>query len=276
MNNFATRMIINFFGIPGILLLIYFGGIPFFGLIVVISVLSQIEFFRISRIKGSKPYVWFSIMVGIIWLGVAYWLPQALMLFFIAISVSLVFYNLSKRIDGATINLSVSAMGFLYAPVLLSSLVLLRNMGSQFPSISPIEARQLTILLFVSIWICDSLAFVFGKWIKGPKMASLISPGKTVSGCVAGLVGAVVTTLLFRWFGWAPESLNLTTLIIFGILAGIFGQAGDFAESVFKRDAQIKDSGHLLLGHGGVLDRFDSFFVGAPVIYLYVVFLNSI
>ncbi|MFA4838242.1 MAG: phosphatidate cytidylyltransferase [Candidatus Neomarinimicrobiota bacterium] len=276
MNNFATRMIINVFGIPGILLLIYFGGIPFLGLIVAIAVLSQVEFFHIARIKGSEPYAWFSIALGIIWLGVSYWLPQVLMFLFIVVAVSFVFYNLSKRIDGATINLSVSAMGFLYVPVLLSTLVLLRNLGNQFPTVSPIEARQLTMLLFASIWICDSLAFVFGKWIKGPKMAPLISPGKTVSGCVAGLIGAVVTTLLFRSFGWAPESLNLTSLVIFGILAGVFGQSGDFAESVFKRDGQIKDSGHLLLGHGGVLDRFDSFFVGAPVIYLYIVFLNSI
>jgi len=60
-------------------------------------------------------------------------------------------------------------------------------------------------------------------------------------------------------------------LIIFGILAGVFGQAGDFVESAFKRDAEVKDSSNLLLGHGGVLDRFDSFFIAAPVIFLYII-----
>lgn len=271
MNNFVTRMLINVVGIPAILFLIYLGGLPFLGLIIAISVIAQYEFYQIAKAKGTKPYTKISIIFGVTWLLCAYLLPTYLDFFFFLIIILFLLFSLYKGIVGATLNISASVMGFAYVPLLLSALVLLRGLSNQF-LISEIEVKRITFLTFASIWICDSLAFVFGKWLKGPKIAPIISPNKTISGCIAGLIGAVATTILFKLIGWAPEMLNLTGLIIFGVLIGIFGQSGDFVESVFKRDAEVKDSGHLLLGHGGVLDRFDSFFVSAPVIYLFIVF----
>jgi len=91
-------------------------------------------------------------------------------------------------------------------------------------------------------------------------------------GCVAGFFGAIVTVIIFYYLGWKPEFIDFSDMLVIGAIAGIFGQAGDFIESAFKRDASIKDSSSLLMGHGGVLDRFDSFLFAPGFVYLYLLF----
>jgi phosphatidate cytidylyltransferase len=146
--------------------------------------------------------------------------------------------------------------------VLVSTIILMRNIEG--------SGRAIVTMMFVTIWICDSLAFVFGKLIGGRKIAPLVSPHKTWAGCIGGVLGAIATVLIFHYLNWAPVFMTMTELMIFALIAGVVGQAGDFVESVFKRDAEVKDSSNLLLGHGGMLDRFDSVFIGAPVIFLYI------
>ena len=97
---------------------------------------------------------------------------------------------------------------------------------------------------------------------------------KPSQSCIAGFIFAILTAILFYYLSWIPEEYSLTEVLIFGGIVGIFGQAGDFIESVFKRDAQIKDSGKLLLGHGGVLDRFDAFFMISPIAYLFFMIIG--
>lgn len=115
-------------------------------------------------------------------------------------------------------------------------------------------------------WVCDSAAMFAGRAIGGPKLAPVVSPGKTWAGGIAGVIGGVAVAplfacLIFPRVGLAPMWPEL--LAIAGVLA-IVGQVGDLAESLFKREAGVKDSSHLIPGHGGVLDRFDSLYFVIP------------
>jgi len=271
LNNFATRMIVNVLGIPAILLLIRTGRIPFATFIGLVVVLAQIEFYNLMIKKGFQPWIPGGLVAGIAWIAVAYLSPGLLFPLMILIFLMFLGIMLFKTIDNAAANIAVTMLGFLYIPVMLSILIILRESPTQFGG-SYHEGSQLVMIVFASIWICDSLAFVFGKWLGKKKIAASISPGKSWAGCIAGLIGAVITVVIINYLNWKPEYLNLSDLIIIGIIAGVFGQVGDFIESVFKRDAAVKDSGTLLMGHGGVLDRFDSFLFAPAFVYLYLLF----
>jgi phosphatidate cytidylyltransferase len=116
-------------------------------------------------------------------------------------------------------------------------------------------------------WVCDTAAMFGGRTFGGPKLSPVVSPGKTRSGAIAGVVGALAVAPLFsEWlFPRAGLVLGLgQALAIAGVLS-VVGQVGDLAESLFKREAGVKDSSRLLPGHGGILDRLDSLYFVVPV-----------
>tara|TARA_B100001179_G_C18592296_1_gene405318 strand:- start:1452 stop:2084 length:633 start_codon:yes stop_codon:yes gene_type:complete len=119
------------------------------------------------------------------------------------------------------------------------------------------------IILFGVVFGSDTLAFVFGKNLKGPKIAPKISPNKTW----AGLLGAVIAPIIVLHFAFSPSNDILFTL--FAGCLGVVGQAGDFLESYLKRKADVKDSGALLPGHGGILDRIDALLVISPLMLIF-------
>ncbi|MEE9167424.1 MAG: phosphatidate cytidylyltransferase, partial [Candidatus Neomarinimicrobiota bacterium] len=125
------------------------------------------------------------------------------------------------------------------------------------------------------IWISDSAAYAFGKKWGKKKILERVSPKKTITGSVAGLVSAVGFYLLVWRMGLLESSQSAVSLsgidaLALGLIVGLFGQLGDFAESAVKRDMGVKDSGSILPGHGGVLDRFDSLSVASPMTFLYL------
>jgi|TARA_B110000858_G_scaffold126508_1_gene144093 phosphatidate cytidylyltransferase len=132
---------------------------------------------------------------------------------------------------------------------------------------------QLTFAIVIAVWACDSAAFIFGTLFGKKKILPDISPKKSWIGSVSGLVAAIVVFYLFFSNNLLGNIFTITDTIVLGIIAGFFGQIGDFVESMLKRDAGVKDSGTLLAGHGGVLDRFDSLIFAFPLSYLYVHFL---
>ncbi|RKY56024.1 MAG: hypothetical protein DRP89_02185 [Candidatus Neomarinimicrobiota bacterium] len=263
MSNFATRMMINAVGIPAILFLIHLGGLPFVIFIVIVSVIGQIEFYLLARRKGNKPIFLTAIISGVIWIIASFYLSEYLFYLLILIAIMFIIIGLFRHVSGSITDISSTILGFIYIPVFLSTIILLRKLYNE-------DDGKLVTLLFVSIWICDSLAFVFGKWLGKRKIAPKISPNKSIAGCIAGLFGSLMTVVIFYYLGWTPKLLSFTQLIVLGLIIGIFGQVGDFVESIFKRDAEVKDSSSFLLGHGGVLDRFDAFFIASPLVYLYI------
>jgi phosphatidate cytidylyltransferase len=127
---------------------------------------------------------------------------------------------------------------------------------------------QWILLLLVVIWAGDTFALLAGKAFGKHLLAPVLSPKKTYEGAVAGLLGGVAVAAAIQHL-FLPDIPMLHVLII-SFLLGIFGQMGDFAESLLKRAAEIKDSSHLIPGHGGALDRMDSLLFAIPVLYFYL------
>jgi len=127
------------------------------------------------------------------------------------------------------------------------------------------------MLILITIWICDTFAYTFGKRLGKHKLYEKVSPNKTIEGSIAGLLGAILTVIIVKIFNILPFSWSSVLLI--GATIGIFGQIGDLVESWFKRDAGVKDSSALLPGHGGMLDRFDSLFFLSPIILILTLLL---
>jgi len=130
----------------------------------------------------------------------------------------------------------------------------------------PWAATWLVFLPLVSVWVCDSAAMQVGSAIGGPKFAPVVSPNKTWSGTIAGSLAATAVGPLFTVLFLRPAGLDLDLGLaaVFGFVVASLGQIGDLAESLFKREAGVKDSGAFFPGHGGVLDRFDSLYWALP------------
>ena len=124
--------------------------------------------------------------------------------------------------------------------------------------------RQLLDTLFVCTWACDVGAYIGGKMFGTVKLCEHVSPGKTVQGFIAGIIGSLIANAIVIYF----FSLPAYPLILIGFICGIFGQIGDLAESLIKREAGEKDSGSLIPGHGGMLDRFDNILFNGLLTYL--------
>jgi phosphatidate cytidylyltransferase len=125
----------------------------------------------------------------------------------------------------------------------------------------------LVLLPLVTTWLCDTFAMVGGAAFGGPKFAPTVSPKKTWSGALSGLLGAGAVALMYGWLVLREVGIALTAwqLLIIGLVVGVLGQIGDLAESLLKRSAGVKDSGTFFPGHGGVLDRLDSLYWVIPL-----------
>jgi len=170
----------------------------------------------------------------------------------------------------AVANSATTVFGVVYVGLLLT--FLLRARYVDIPLLVGIEgasvvARRLGALLFVivSIWACDSAAFVGGNLLGRRKLAPLVSPNKTVEGSVCGLLAAALGALIVGLWVHLPAD----HCVALGVLMGIVGQVGDLGKSVLKRDLGIKDFSSLFGPHGGVLDRFDAILVSMPLLYWY-------
>jgi phosphatidate cytidylyltransferase len=157
--------------------------------------------------------------------------------------------------------------GLIYIFGSMVSLIYLRNIDS-------IMSSPFTFLLFAGVMVNDSMAFIVGKTLGGPKILPKISPKKTYSGLFGGLVGSIIFILLCdNYFlnSFTEFSLNNTDKIFLIFVFNIVGFFGDSFESMIKRKADVKDSSGLLLGHGGMLDRLDSLILTTPVTMFYVI-----
>jgi phosphatidate cytidylyltransferase len=137
------------------------------------------------------------------------------------------------------------------------------------PRLFPL-ALTVTFLAFGCIWAADIGAYIMGKWL-GKTSLSSISPKKTVEGALFGIGGSVIVAALGAWYLDWPYWLVTGSLL--GTLIGIVSLLGDLTESLMKRDAGVKDSGQLIPGHGGILDRTDSYVFTAPLVYYFVALL---
>ena len=123
------------------------------------------------------------------------------------------------------------------------------------------------LLVFVILWANDTFAYLTGRLLGKHKLFERISPGKTIEGSIGGLVFTLAGIMLFSHY---VDWLSLWQAIGMGLIAVVFGTLGDLCESMLKRQAGVKDSGNLIPGHGGVLDRFDSVLFAVPFVYVFL------
>jgi phosphatidate cytidylyltransferase len=154
----------------------------------------------------------------------------------------------------------IAVMATLYVGMLAGSLIRLRN---DFP----IEGPKLVGFLLIVVWIGDAGAYYFGKAFGKHKMSPRISPKKTIEGLVGGILTAIAAAVVIH-FTFFPQ-FPVVHAAIAGVILSVTGVIGDLAESMWKRSADVKDSGTLIPGHGGFLDRFDSVFYTTPILYSY-------
>ena len=257
------RVVTALWGVPLIIAAVWFDEpLPWFTLLVALwGLLAVLEFYRITAVSKS----WSLAIFGIIWTLLFILCPQfdwsfwILLASAIVISLSLTLFQ-HKR--AAFISWVWSLAGVLYVGWLLSFLVLLR-----------LEAgREWVFLAILATFGSDTAAYFIGRAWGRHRMAPRISPGKTWEGAIAGLFGAIIISLLFTLPAPWRLPLGFGEAVLLGVLISVFGQIGDLLESWIKRRGGVKDSGSLMPGHGGLLDRMDSILLAGVVVSLYYMF----
>lgn len=275
MKELWKRIGVALWGVPLLVFLCYKGGPWFLFFVMVVNGAALWEFYSIHHDKSIHPYRRSGVLLSTAFLVGCYlwpplWMP---MLLLAGTGVLMVFLTQQKGTAGT--NAAFSLAGILYISGGLSSLLFLRE---HFPAWMPTvddgtgtAGGYFVIILFFSIWVCDTFAYLGGRMLGRHKLAPRISPNKTVEGGLSGLVMAVAGFVLMA--AWLLPELTLGWGVLSGAIVGVFGQVGDLVESRFKRDAGVKDTSSLLPGHGGILDRFDSMIFVSPFFYaLYSLF----
>ena len=262
--------------IPLALLIVWYGGLPLAGLLAVAGALGTGELFGLAERGGARPARPFGMAT--------------------AAAIPLVTYLALAR---PSVGAAAAGAG-VYAAALWLLLLLTWVLAARSPGDRPLEAAAVTLLgvvytgglpAFVLLirhaqlpvqswagawlvffplvvtWVCDTAAMFGGRTFGGPKLAPTVSPGKTRAGTVAGVVGALAVAPIFvAWiFPRVGVEMRLWQAVAVAGVLSVVGQVGDLAESLFKRQAGVKDSSHLIPGHGGVLDRLDSLYFVMPM-----------
>jgi len=160
---------------------------------------------------------------------------------------------------------AVTVFGVLYASALLAFTVAIRH--GDHSEAHPLGSTALVVMPLVLTWVCDTSAMAAGTLLGGPRLAPVLSPRKTWTGAIGGTVGALAAALLYGPLVLDRVAMQLGSLqlVTMGAAVALAAQTGDVAESLFKREAGLKDSSSLIPGHGGVLDRLDSLYFVVPV-----------
>ena len=262
--------------VPVLLIVLAIGGPAIALAIALITVVAGIEVFRLLRAAGHDTFQWLGLVLALtIVVDAAF--PDVLDgsgLLLSAIGVVLIGVAALTREDprAGLVAWIATVFGAFYVS-LLAFVIRLGTMAPPIPDGAPFEPvgaeRGWILLLILAVWSYDTGAYLVGRQFGRTKFMTHISPAKTVEGVLGGVVATTVVVAVLLWgLGQSPAHA-----LLLGPLAALAAQAGDLAESMLKRAAGAKDSGTLIPGHGGMLDRIDSFLFAAPVVSLYVVAL---
>jgi phosphatidate cytidylyltransferase len=264
-SNLFYRVAAAVVGIPLVLALVYLGGWWFFGFALAVAVVSYYEFAAMTKRKGGNPPLALGLLgvAALVLNARAPFAPtEALLAGLVAVVAAA---EMFRNAGSAIHNVGVAAFGLLYLGLLPASFVLLRDF---FPG----DLGAWTFFsLLAAIWISDSAAYFGGRALGKHKLFERISPKKTVEGALFGLAFAVGAAFAAR--AVALDYLSVLDAVVFGVVVGVAGPAGDLIESMLKRDAGVKDSSNIIPGHGGFFDRWDSLLLAAPAFYYYLRYL---
>ena len=257
------RVITGLWGIPLLIAAVWFDQpLPWFTLLVAIwGLLAVFEFYKMGAGAKVPPLTYFGLIWTLLFILSPHFnndfiTPPTLLTS--AVVLSLIWLLLRPQKEGAFIGWAWTMAGILYVGWLLSYFVALRGLD---------DGRNWVFLALFATFASDTAAFFAGRALGRHHLAPRISPGKTWEGTIAGCLSAIIVSLLFTMF----LPLSYGQAILLGFLVSLFGQLGDLAESLLKRNMGVKDSGRLLPGHGGALDRIDSVVFAGVVVYYYVI-----
>jgi phosphatidate cytidylyltransferase len=273
--NLVRRVGFAVCAIPVVLVLVWYGGVPLAGGLALAGVLGVKELFDLAARQGVRPVRPLGLATAAalaplvygalvspdirLWATAAWPYVAALWLLTLLTCVLAVRAPTDRPLSVA----GVTLLAVLYAGALPAFLLAIRH--AQHP-IRSWSGAWLVFFPLVVTWICDTAAMFGGRALGGPKLAPRVSPGKTRSGSTAGVIGGLLVAPLFSALVFPRVGLDVPLwrlLVIAGVLS-VVGQIGDLTESLFKREAGVKDSSALIPGHGGVLDRFDSLYFVIP------------
>lgn len=260
----AIRMATILVTAPIVIACVWYGGVPFLLLILGLAVISINEFYWMMQKRGFQPAYYVGNFITIFFIVFAFfalkknWEPAQSAILTGAATVTLVSGLFLRRPKHVIVDVAVTLLGMVYIGWFFSYLLFIRSLT--------LHGAYLFFLM-VTIWVNDSTAYLVGSLIGKHKLNPEISPKKTVEGALAGFLVCIIAGMVFAQF----IGMDILHAVILGALVSVIAQTSDLVESMIKRDARVKDSGSVMPGHGGILDRMDSFILTAPVMYYYVV-----
>jgi phosphatidate cytidylyltransferase len=281
----AQRWVTALIVMPIVLVFVWFGGWVAFAATVLVVVLGTIELHNMLLHAGYHPLIWISFGLSLLFLLAPMFPHYRLLLLEIglggALLVSFPWLFTRVELEGAVVDWALTLAISLYLGWPMSFFLLLRGFtpgtlhigSSSAPWIVLPAGAWWLLMVLLGVWGFDGAAFFTGRYLGRHKMAPRISPGKTWEGTVGGFVLSIAAGLLLTV---APLGVPWYLAILLGILLGIAAVFGDLAESLIKRHAHVKDSGQIMPGHGGMLDRVDSLLFAVIVVYLFALFSGKL
>ena len=250
--------------LPVVILVVLKGGpIMLACFLALLSAIAMTEFYAMA-LPERKMEQWLADMAGLALIFIPFVGSEKIILSVIGllfIVFSLLFLFRIRSIETAAQEIAFALLALLYIPFLLMHLVLLRQ--------TPYGVQWLFVIMLI-VMTNDSAAYYTGSTFGKHRLYPLVSPKKSVEGAIGGLFGSLCGTMLAK-FTFFPQ-LTFVDAIVTALVIGMVGQIGDLFESLLKRSFGVKDSGAIIPGHGGVLDRLDSILFAAPITYYYVLF----
>jgi len=251
----SKRLVVALIFLPLFYLYVmYLPPVFFFFLLLAVSLLSLFEFCSMYRVEGVLKYaclLFGSAVIIVSFYEKAYFADAVI----IAAMAMIVVRLLVKRDPTSSLSdIASPVVGLIYIPGLLSFQGQIRHIGAEW-----------ILFLYATVWASDSLAYYVGKGIGRRKLYREVSPNKTVAGAVGSVIGGMAGALILR--ALVVPQLGIVSAVFIGIAVGMISIIGDLAESMFKRDAGVKDSGTIIPGHGGILDKIDGSLFAGPLLY---------
>ncbi|MCX6251363.1 MAG: CDP-archaeol synthase [Bacteroidetes bacterium] len=279
MNNFTARTITGLSLAFTVIICLILSRWALAGAFLVVVVLGLNEFYNLVTTEQVKPQKYFGIIAGAIWFSsyaIISITPNSFLNFFhsgagflmLFLPVILLFlvpvFEIFRKQSNPVMNVAYTWFGLLYIPFSIACLIVPVNKIS--PEFHGIPAFLLGY--FILVWFYDTSAYLYGSRFGKHKFFERVSPKKTWEGIIAGIAVAILTAI---GLSYLITEISLTDWFILTGIIIIFGTAGDLFESLIKRSLNIKDSGSILPGHGGILDRFDSVFLSAPFVFIFYI-----
>ena len=240
--------------------LLYLGGIPFDILVTLMGIVAMSEFLIMKKkllvsFEAIDSFLlMLSILLPVFWAG--FWTQDTLGGSFYLLALVMLVYTVISKNRFSFDDAGVLLLGGLYA-----------GLGFRFMMLARAESLWMMLYALLIVWVTDSGAYLIGRKIGKNKLAPHISPNKTWEGSIGGSLSAVVIVGAYLYFVQAAFPYSFSTMLLWTLVFSVGGQLGDLIESAFKRHYGVKDSGKILPGHGGILDRFDSLLFVLPLMH---------